>query len=148
MRGVGRWNRLLFSAGDVRRLTLLREATELGHSIGAIASLPDLELEVLLAAVAIDDEMVRVGAVPGLRLGSAGEEQRGKGQQLEGGDDLARKAGLEADAQPEGRGQEKGERETRRERHAMLRARAKRQRALTRRACASARGSIRACLRG
>lgn len=40
-------NRRLYSEGDLRRLTLLREAVEAGHSIGQLARLSDEELTFL-----------------------------------------------------------------------------------------------------
>lgn len=44
-----RGNTRQFSAEDVRRLTLLKEATDLGHSISSVAALPTLELSRLVA---------------------------------------------------------------------------------------------------
>jgi DNA-binding transcriptional MerR regulator len=43
-----------FSAADVRRLTRLRDATRQGHAIGAIARLPDAELDRLVAGRSVD----------------------------------------------------------------------------------------------
>ena len=45
-------NYRLYSETDIRRLNLLRQATQAGHSIGQIARLTDGELEELLAASA------------------------------------------------------------------------------------------------
>lgn len=47
-------NTRLFAAGDVRRLSLLREATERGHSIGIAARLDDAALHALLSRQAAD----------------------------------------------------------------------------------------------
>jgi len=43
-------NRRMYSSAEVARLTLLRRATELGHSIGDIATLPCGQLNALLVA--------------------------------------------------------------------------------------------------
>lgn len=51
-------NTRLFAAADVRRLTLLREATERGHSIGIAARLDDEALHKLLARAVTDDTAV------------------------------------------------------------------------------------------
>ncbi|MEZ4268067.1 MAG: MerR family transcriptional regulator [Myxococcota bacterium] len=48
-------NTRLFAAADVRRLALLREATERGHSIGIAARLDDDALNQLLARPTADD---------------------------------------------------------------------------------------------
>jgi DNA-binding transcriptional MerR regulator len=48
-----------YSAEDIRRLTLLRELTERGAAISAVASLPDVELEARLAP----SELPAAGAV-------------------------------------------------------------------------------------
>lgn len=46
----------LYSEADIRRLQLLRRATEAGHSIGQIAALPEADLLGLLEADAADRE--------------------------------------------------------------------------------------------
>ncbi len=48
-------NTRMFSAADVRRLTLLREATEAGHAIGTIAAIADEALEALVDSAASAD---------------------------------------------------------------------------------------------
>jgi len=49
-------NRRLYSAEDVERLLLLREATQVGHSIGAIAGLPTEALRKLIPPIAVKEK--------------------------------------------------------------------------------------------
>ncbi len=46
----------LYDAAQVRRLTLLHQATHAGHSIGQVSKLSDLQIETLLAAQAVPTE--------------------------------------------------------------------------------------------
>ncbi|MCP5524288.1 MAG: MerR family transcriptional regulator [Verrucomicrobiales bacterium] len=56
-------NRRRYSEGDVERLTLLRAATEFGHSIGLIATLTTKELQDLTAKTRTVATPSRVGAL-------------------------------------------------------------------------------------
>ena len=47
-------NKRRYNGGQVRRLVLLRRATELGHSIGQVAKLPDEELRRLIGEMSPD----------------------------------------------------------------------------------------------
>ncbi len=47
-------NKRRYTGSDIRRLVLLRRATELGHSIGQIASLPDDEVRRLIGGISPD----------------------------------------------------------------------------------------------
>ena len=53
-------NRRLYSEADISRLTLLRLATESGHSIGQIAHLP---IEELLELIGMDDTVVQSAVI-------------------------------------------------------------------------------------
>src|SRR5436189_5858151 len=51
-------NRRLYSAKDIERLTLLRNATRVGHSISAVAELPTEALRVLLSRANANEPVV------------------------------------------------------------------------------------------
>ncbi|MBZ0111561.1 MAG: MerR family transcriptional regulator [Thermoanaerobaculia bacterium] len=53
-------DRRLYSESDVRRLTLLREATRLGHRISHIARLADEQLELLLKPATATTDLTKV----------------------------------------------------------------------------------------
>jgi len=68
--------RRLFSEADLSRLVLLRRATEMGHSIGNIARLPEEELRQLLK---IGERTGSEGTMPGAKLRPEGGEEESLG---------------------------------------------------------------------